>query len=108
MEHLEKSHPAAYRELKQGQFAVQRVQGRAFAQVPVDQAIEQSLNRDTKTRGGIIGFSLKPGAVHRWIITTRERSAVPRFCKELTGLEVSSENHKVGGQSACLRSAKEF
>ena len=78
MGHLEKSHPAAYRELKQGQFAVQRVQGRAFAQMPVDQAIEQSLNRDTKTRGGIIGFSLKPGAVHRWIITTHERSAVAR------------------------------
>ena len=76
MEQLEKTHPTAHRELQQGQFAVQRAPGHAFAQVPVDQAIEQSLNRDSTTRGGIIGFSLKPGAVHRWIITTHERSAV--------------------------------
>ena len=64
MQQLEKTHPAAYNQLQQGQFAVQRVPGHAFAQVPVDQVIEQSLNRDTKTRGGTVSFSLYPGAVH--------------------------------------------
>ena len=67
MEKLEVSHPAVYEQLKNGAFCVQR--GNVpFSMVPVDQTIEQTLNRATKTRGGLIGFSLKPGAVQRWIV----------------------------------------
>ena len=44
--------------LVDGQFAVQRSVNSAFAQVPVDQTIEQTMNRDSKTKGGIVGISL--------------------------------------------------
>jgi hypothetical protein len=49
---LDSEHPEAYKHFLLGEFAVQRSTN-AFAQVPRDQAIEQTLNRATKTRGGI-------------------------------------------------------
>ena len=55
---LEETHPAAYEELCRGEFVVQRSESNGFAQVASDQAIEQSFNRHTKTKSGIVGFSL--------------------------------------------------
>ena len=75
---LPESHPQAFRALQQGQFVVQRSHGGTFSQVPVDQTIEQTLNRDTKTKDGIIGISLNRGAVQRWILTAHDRAEVAR------------------------------
>ena len=69
MTQLKETHPSAYEQLAPGEFAVQRSSGKAFAQVGVDQSIEKSLNQDSKTEGSIVGFSLKPGAVHQWLLT---------------------------------------
>ena len=41
-------HPAAYDELRGGQFAMQQSAQSAFAQVPVDQAVQQTFNGDFK------------------------------------------------------------
>ena len=59
---LKDRHPAAHEAFQAGDFVVQR-SGNAFSQVAVDQTIEQTINRDTKSKGGIIGFSLNKGAV---------------------------------------------
>ena len=99
MENLKKSHPAAYSELKRGSFAVQRSDN-AFAQVAVDNAIEQTINRDSKTHGGIIGFSLRPSAVQRWIVTAHVRAAIAQVCRQLTGLDGSFPHHREGLPSA--------
>ena len=53
-----------------GQFAVQRS---AIAQVPVDHTIEQTMNRDSKTKGGIVGISVNGGAVQNWNLTAHDR-----------------------------------
>ena len=37
---------------------------------------EQTINCDTKSKGGIVGVSLNRGVVHRWILTSHERTAV--------------------------------
>lgn len=37
--------------------------GNAFSQVAVDLITVQTVNRDTKSKGGIVGFSLNRGAV---------------------------------------------
>ena len=55
---LPQIHPYANTLLENGQFAVQRSPHGAFAQVPVDQTIEQMMNRDSKTKRGIVGISL--------------------------------------------------
>ena len=53
-----------------GQFAVQRS---AIAQVPVDHTIKQTMNRDSKTKGGIVGISGNGGAVQSWNLTAHDR-----------------------------------
>ena len=45
-------------------------------------ALEQSENRDTKTLGGIVGFSTNPGAVNRWFLTAHVRASVTRSLKK--------------------------
>ena len=66
------THPEAAADLLYGDFGVQSNSSHGFSQVPVDQAIEQTINRDSKTKGGIIGFSLQKGAVQKWAITAHE------------------------------------
>ena len=53
---MQNIHPDAHEYLSSGCFCVQR-SSHGFSRSPVDQTIEQTLNRDTKTRGGIVGFS---------------------------------------------------
>ena len=104
MVNLRATHPTAYQELRRGQFAVQRSSGNAFAQVPVDQAIEQSLNSDSKPNPkgrGITGFSRKPAAVHRWVVTTHERAAIVQLLKQVTQTDgTSSGSRSDGGKSS--------
>lgn len=52
--------------LMNGLHSVHRSTG-TFAEIPVDQAIEVTVNRDTQTTRGTTRFSLKPGAVKRYI-----------------------------------------
>ncbi len=40
--------------------------------------IEQTLNRDSKMKGGLVGMTLNRGAMHRWITGQAERSAITR------------------------------
>lgn len=58
----------------------------AFSQVAIDQCIAQTLNRNTKTSGGIIGISQRAGAVQRWIVTAHLRADFTRQCKRLAGM----------------------
>ena len=67
---LPQTHPYSNALLVDGQFAVQRS---AFAQVPVDHTIERTMNRDSKTNGGIVGISLNRGAVQSWNLTAHDR-----------------------------------
>ena len=103
MNDLRTKHPSAYEELSRGEFAVQRCAGSAFAQVPVDQAIEQSINPDSKVKGGVIGFSLKPSAVQRWVVTAHERAAIAQAGRQLTGMDNTNPNHGESGRSAVDR-----
>ena len=85
---LPETHPEAHALLENGDFGVQRTTSHGFSQMPVDQTIEQTLNRSTKTKGGIVGFSLRKGAVQRWMITAHARAAFVDKCRKMsTGVE---------------------
>lgn len=87
MVNLPTTHPRCYDEVsKRGEWIVQRQDRHPFASIACDQAIEQTCNRDSKTRGGITSFTLNRGAVQRWILSQPERSAVTRQCELLSGL----------------------
>lgn len=69
-------------------WTVQRQKIRSFSSLACDQlTIEQTVNNDSKTKGGgIVGFSLNKGAVHRWIMSQAERSAISGRCQEMANM----------------------
>ncbi|KAJ8030514.1 hypothetical protein HOLleu_26961 [Holothuria leucospilota] len=88
MVNLQATHPKCYEELsKRGEWTVQRQDRYSFSSIACDQAIEQTCNRDCKTRGGITLFTLNPGAVQRWILSQPERSAIARQCEVMCGID---------------------
>ena len=66
---LSQSHLNMLKKFEKGNFSVRRVPGK-FNRFPSDQVIEQTVNRDQKGPGGIIGFSTTEGTVQRWILTS--------------------------------------
>ena len=87
MQYLQMSNQDAYYNLTCVEFAVQRNRDYGSTQVAVDQTKEQTINRHTKTSGGIIGISLCPGAVQRWMLTAHERSVITKCCKGMEGID---------------------
>lgn len=62
MARLPTSHPTVYQEVcERGSWTLQHCENAPFGSVSADQAIEQTVNRDTKTSGGLKGITLKRG-----------------------------------------------
>ena len=74
-----------------GEFVVARSQGK-FSQVSVDLALEQTLNKDTKTSGGIFFFSQQLGTVHRWIQTAHYRAELLQQAFSAAGMFITMES----------------
>ena len=75
-------------------FAVQRQNNYGFAAVACDQTIEQTANRDSKTKGGLIGFTMNRASVHRWLLSQSERAGITGQCKSMTGINCKPRNKK--------------
>lgn len=90
MNSLKETHPRIYTQVQSGDFVAQRQQAYAFTGTACDQVIEQTANRDSKTKGGLTGFSLNKGAVHRWTLTQHERAAITMEVKDMAGQNTST------------------
>ena len=55
--------------MAQGGFVVRHTEEHSFNCVATDMALEQTINREGKSKGGIIGFTLREGALTRWLKT---------------------------------------
>jgi hypothetical protein len=75
MSQLKEDNPEVHDNLMKGQFSAQMSEVNSFGRIPIDQATEVTINKDTQTQGGTSRFSLKPGAVKRYYITAEYRSA---------------------------------
>jgi len=73
MSNLPSTHPEVYESFMDGRFAVQIGEESPFGRIPVNQTTEETVNKDTKTSGGITKFSLKTGAVNRFYMTAEYR-----------------------------------
>ena len=95
MVQLPRSNYAAHEALQAGDFVVAR-STKPFAMIPVDQTIEQTFNRESKTPCRITGFSRNPGAVERWVLTGHESTKAAGACLDLAGLsqDASHTRHK--------------
>ena len=77
-----------------GDFVVQRQDRYGFAQIACDMAIEQTFNRDSKTKGRMKGLTLKNGAVNRWLLSHHQRAAIMKECKLMAGKDQEWEGHE--------------
>ena len=93
MAHLENDHPSVLEYLESGGFAVQIGESNPFGKIPVDQACEETVNRDTKTPGGTIGFSLRPQAVSKCYLVAEYRCIFMRNLKDILQLNTLSCLH---------------
>ena len=91
---LQTSHPDVHQMFMNGDFVVQRQERYGFSQVACDMTIEQTCNRDTKTKGGMVGFTLNKGASQRWILSHPERAAITRSCFEYAGRDLQGRTRK--------------
>ena len=93
MTQLPVSHPEVHANFMQGGFAVQIGCRNPFGRIPVDQTIKETVNKDTQTAGGTKGFSLKPGAVSKYYLTSEYHSAYLRQLREMVGQNDSPLTH---------------
>ena len=96
MTQLPSTHPELYQHFLNGYHTVSRSKDLSkFNSVSTDMALEQSLNKDTKTKGGIIGFTQDYDAVERWTLTSHLRAAVYGNFKDLAAISQSSEEKEL-------------
>ncbi|KAJ8024355.1 hypothetical protein HOLleu_34252 [Holothuria leucospilota] len=80
MNNLPQSHPIAHQEFIYGDHSVNR-SGNPISNVSSDMALEESINRDSKTKGGIVGISKESGALERWFLTSHQWEAITTALK---------------------------
>ena len=54
MDHLPTNHPYVYQQFLQGRFTVQMNTQNPFGRNEMDKCIENTINKDTKTLGGLV------------------------------------------------------
>ena len=93
MINLETSHPDVYHEFKRGNFSVQLSETNPFGRCEPDKAIETTINKDTKTPGGLTGFSTKTNAVDQWTINASYRASLYSHLQEFLGANTKKYVH---------------
>ena len=94
MSRLAIDHPDVHAHFMNGGFSVQLDRNNPFGRIPVDQTIEETVNKDTQTPGGTKGFSLKPAAVSRYYLTAEYRCSYLRQLRDMVGHDCSDKvNH---------------
>ncbi|KAK3700422.1 hypothetical protein QZH41_004482 [Actinostola sp. cb2023] len=66
MNQLHDKHPEVHQQFVDGNHAVSRSDNQPFSQVWTDMALEQSINADSKSIGGIVGITQSQSALDRW------------------------------------------
>ncbi|KAG1659234.1 Programmed cell death protein 4 [Nymphon striatum] len=93
MTNLPEEHPEIHDYLEAGGFSVQIGSKNTFGKIPVDQTVEETVNRDTQTQGGTKGFSLKANALSRYYLTAEYRSSYLRRLKDMLNINQSDQKH---------------
>ena len=68
MQQQELTHSDVYNEFAAGNHTISR-SGQPFLPVSTHMALEQSINADSKSSGGVIGISQVSSALERWFLT---------------------------------------
>eukprot|EP00794_Sanderia_malayensis_P020731 gene20733-22764_t len=93
MRSLSTTHSEVDEYFKAGGFSTQMSDRNTFGKIPMDQTIEETVNKDTQTPGGTKGFSLRKGCVARYYITADYRSSCVRGLREMVDLNRAGAMH---------------
>jgi hypothetical protein len=93
MQQLDTEHPAVLQEFLAGNFSVQMSSTNSFGRIPMDQAIEETVNKDTQTAGGTKGFSTNIGAVSKFYINADHRSNCIRQMRAMLKSHMQKYSH---------------
>lgn len=84
--------PDIYNYFMQGHHSLSRT-GNPFSKVSSDMLLEQSINCDAKSKGGIIGFSLNAAANSRWFLTRHMKAEISSNLKKMAGINKATSVH---------------
>ena len=93
MRRLEVSAPRMFQHMLEGGFVVKRSE-RTFNCVHTDQALEQSINREAKSQGCVISYTLRKGALVRWLLTRHIAGEYAERFKEMCTPTKSKNTHE--------------
>ena len=93
MINLQTDHPQIYQHISNGGFSVQLADDNPFGRIPVDQATQVTVNKDTQTVGGTNKYSQKSGAVKRYYLTAEQRGAFLGQLRDMTQVNKSAFHH---------------
>jgi len=103
MRQLETKRPEMFKFPEQGGFVVRRSNESKFNSVPTDQPLEQSINRDAKTTGGIIWFTRRKAALLRWLVTRHSTAQYSESFEQLCGGKSQDRVHDELGKTRLVR-----
>ena len=91
-----------------GGFVVRR-SSRCFNAVASDQALEQTINRDGKSQGCVIGFTVWKDALTRWMVTRHITAQYTEAFKELchSNKEAKITNYAEHGKTRMARDERD-
>ena len=84
MRHLQEKALDVYNEIVRGNRTIRRSTSQPFNKVWTDMALEQSINLDSKTNGGIIGIKQRPSVLQKWFLTAYEAMCTVLLPKSVT------------------------
>ena len=91
---LEASQPNLQKFFTEGGFSINRIR-KLFASVPVDIALEQTINENAKSRlEGIMAFADISTAVNRWIVTASMKSKILNAVLDCADMKISYDESK--------------
>uniref|UniRef100_A0ABD2X8Y1 Uncharacterized protein n=1 Tax=Trichogramma kaykai TaxID=54128 RepID=A0ABD2X8Y1_9HYME len=106
MQSLPQKAPEVFEHFMQGRFTVKR-SNVPFTSVATDQALEQTINRTSKSSAGVIGSTRKKEFVALWDLTYHELSGINSLMKEIIHFDNNDEefdNHHEASESFVLNS----
>ena len=103
MKQLQQKQPDMYRHLENGGFVVRRSGRIRFNSVSTDQSLEQTINQEAKGKGGVVGFTLRKGALLRWLLTRHIVAEYIVVFKSMTSSEGETDHHPDFGSSRNAR-----
>jgi len=91
----------------EGGFVIRRSKSRIFNCVPTDQALEQTINREAKSQGGVIGLTLRKGTLLRWLMTRHTTGEYAEAFNDLCNSSSKDKLHDELGNTRIQRDKKD-